>query len=208
MKKKLVLSIFAFLILILISTSLFVFLKNRQKIEYNNFSFFINKSKVSLENRTEVQVNDYLGTTYTSGSLTFAIKGGPTVYYNLRDKELPPSNALNDLYPILKANDQTQQEVFEVDFNKYGFSYIVCNKDTLVNVIDCKAASDKAKTSYNYGVITSSENYYFATPVNMLGMSWTTIEFKLSDTSLISNKEVNDFLGLHESIMKAQIIKR
>lgn len=183
--------------------------KSISSFEYNGYSFQYDSSKFNLIQSNNIDTKDYISGTgsinYSEGSFYFSVNGNKIIY-SLKDKELPPSNSLNDIYPIRKKGADLQLK-FDANEEIYGFMFVICTKDEVIEEFKCVPGSDKLVTSYNYGQIPTSD-YYFEKMVDVLGMKWSRLSLSFEDGHIPTQSDIDDFLSFHYLVSTAKKIDK
>lgn len=196
-----------FLVIILLSFLIFCFIyffvlrNNIKNIEFNNYNISYNADEYELITIIPVKESQYFSDhMYKTGSLLFdSIDKRFSILYSLKDIELPPSNAINDINPIIL--DEANSRIYSLDKKLFGFSQILC-RNNLQKII-CNPITSEYNSQYYYGDELKNGDYVFVEWLNILGMEKSILSITINSNGFPTEGELINILEIQKNILSA-----
>lgn len=167
----------------------------------NNYEIRYDSSKFILDSVKDVEIGTYLsGIEYYSGYIHFkTIDGNTKIIYSLRDIELPPSNALNDISPISKSSQG--YKIYNIDEKFIQFKQILCKEE--MQRIKCRPVTGKYNSIYNYGDELKRGGYFFEYRIKALDLENINMYIEINASEYPTLDFLKDVLKIQKSIEQA-----
>lgn len=183
MKRKIIIA--ATLTVLIFSGVLGYYLWRFSDFTYNQKSIQIDKLSTMVESTRSLEKKSLADTEFTSGQVIIRdINSGGLIYFNLRDKELQPTSASQDLWAIEKSEIVNDSNIF--DFSQDQTSYYACSKSLISEEYECRLYTDKPNTTYDYGEYLNSDKYDYEYRGNLFNLPFSSVKVVFESKSKLS----------------------
>lgn len=142
---------------------------------YNEKSIRLDRLSTIVESVRSLEKKSFEGVEYESGQVVLRDVGSRSlVYFNLRDREFPPTNASQDLWAVEKSEVASGSSLF--NFLQDKTRYYACNKSSISEEYECQLYTDEPNTIYEYGEYLNSDKYDYGYRGNLFNLSFSSVK--------------------------------
>ncbi len=195
----------ALILLVAVTSIGILILYSRNSIktfELNNYKVSYDANVYNIVSISDTQDHTYFNNIkYKVGIISLKTNdSGYSINYQFKDKELPPSNAFNDINPIPKNSPNLQ--LYNVKNIGFGFDFILCQMIT--EKVTCFPVTENYNSAYNYGDELKNGNYYFESKLNLMGMNNTNLRIQIESSQYPELNTLLTVLQIQKDIQNAK----